>query len=384
MHVTRRAFSIGTGIGFLASAAGAVAQPRGNSPAPNADAASVLTELREQFPIPALSAAVVRDGELAWAEAQGLADIELKVAAGPGSLFRIGSVSKVVTAAIGARLAQAGTIDLDAPISTYRPDLPQPHRATTLRQLYNHQGGVRHYGAKDFDFAAPGGPIDLRFFRGTDDALALFIDDPLVAEPGGAPSYSTFGYTLASAVLESAGGKDFVQLIADEVAAPLGLDELSPDYLFEPVAGRVGNYDVPQFYGRLGLPVPQVPVVKSVMSNPGYKWAGGGIVASARDLARFGAAHLSDGYLAPASRATLFTPRTAASPQMPALGLGWRLDAAEGFGRRFHHAGNMQGCRAQLALYPDKGLSVALLSNLGQTPGNILAYTDRIAAAFAA
>ena len=68
---------------------------------------------------------------------------------------------------------------------------------------------------------------------------------------------------------------------------------------------------------------------------------------------------------------------------MPApLGLGWRLDSHEMLGRRFHHAGNMQGCRAQIALYPDHGLSVALMSNLGATPAPILNYADRIAAGF--
>ena len=346
-------------------------------------ASAVLAALREEYPIPALSAAVVRHGELVWQEAQGLAHLELGVPAAPQHRFRTGSVSKVVTAAIGARLALAGTVDLDAPIATYRSDLPEAHHATTLRQLFAHLGGVRHYGPADFALDAPGGMIDLRFFNTTEQALALFIDDPLVAEPGTTPNYSTFGYTLISAVLESAAGKPFLQLLEEEVTAPLGLAELGPDRQFEPVPDRVAFYDLPQLYQRMGLTLPDLPVVNAVTSAAAYKWAGGGMVCSARDMARFGAAHLSGGYLDAATRAMLFTPVTAASQAMPALGLGWRIDTAEGFGPRWHHAGNMQGCRAQLALYPEHGLSVALLGNLGMTPGNILACTDRIASLFA-
>lgn len=379
MQVSRREFSIGTGVGLLAATrAGA----QGVSLPDNPGASAVLAALLEEYPIPALSAAVYRNGELLWQDARGSADLELQIAAGPQHLFRIGSVSKIVSAAIGARLAAVGTVDLDAPIAEYRPDLPPAHQGTTLRQLYTHRGGIRHYGPADFDLRAPGGMIDLRFYRDTSEALALFIDDPLVADPGSTVNYSTFGYTLLSAVLESASGKRFVDLIADEVIAPLGLTEFAPDHQFEPVPGRVGFYDLPQLYARLGLTVPDVPVVNSVPSNPAYKWAGGGMIASARDVARFGAAHLADGYLDAATRTTLFTPATEATSNMPALGLGWRIDEADGFGPRFHHAGNMQGCRAQLALYPQQGLSVALLSNLGGTPGNILAYTDRIASEF--
>jgi serine beta-lactamase-like protein LACTB len=348
------------------------------------NASTVLTRLREQYPIPALSAAVCRSGQLVWQEAQGLADVELGVAAQPRHLFRIGSVSKLLTAAVAARLAQHGQVDLDAPVAHYLPDLPQQHRTTTLRQLFCHQGGVRHYLPKDFDPTAPGGFIDLRTYRDSADALALFIDDPLVAAPGTAVHYSTFGYTLISTVLEAASGRSFLSLVEFEVLLPLGLRETAPDEPLAPLPGRVRNYDPGAFYAQmLKLPVPETPVVNAIPSNPAYKWAGGGFVASARDIARFGAAHLPDGYLSTATRAMVFAPITFASEAMPPLGLGWRIDSHPDLGLRYHHAGNMQGCRAQLAIYPDRQLAVALLGNLGMTPGDILQHTDRIAASFA-
>lgn len=385
--LTRRAFSFGAVATAAATAAAISAPAAAQSARDGAGAASgVLGTLRETLPIPAISAAVVQGGAPVWSEAQGMADLELEVAAQPGHLFRVGSVSKVVTAAVGARLAQAGTVDLDAPIATWRPDLPEQHRATTLRQLYGHQGGVRHYNPADYDFAAPGGIIDSRVYASTEEVLAIFINDPLVAEPGTASTYSTFGYTLISAVLESAAGVSFPELIAREVATPLGLSELTVDAPLEIVPGRASPYDPPEFYTSAlgdGFPVPDGEVINAMAINPAYKWAGGGVVSSARDLARFGAAHLGGEYLTAEARADVFTTTVQAGPNM-ALGLGWRMDSVEGLGRRFHHAGSIQGGRAQLALYPDRGLSVAVMTNIGATPRDIPSAADEIAAAFAA
>ncbi len=382
--VTRRAFSAGAVFGALA--APAIARAQGGNMAVNSHAAAVLEGLREEFPIPALTAAVARDGDLVWSEARGLVDLENGVPAGTEHVFRLGSVAKVVTAAIGARLLDQGVIDLDAPISTYRPGLPEAHRATTLRQLYNHQGGVRHYAPNDLNPLSPTGSIDTKIFLSTDEALAIFINDDLIAAPGTSVNYSTFGYTLISAVLESASGASFTDLIAREVSVPLGLDTLGPEDPFAIVPGRVGFYDPPAMYLRLipQLPLPNIPAINAFPSTPTYKYAGGGMHGTASDVAMFGAAQMAGNFISETARQALFTPRTEASGGTPALGLGWRIDHHDMLGQRYHHAGNMQGCRAQLALYPEHGLSVALMSNLGATPGPILNYTDRIAATFVA
>src|SRR5687767_91124 len=118
-------------------------------------ARAVVQELLATDPIPALSIAVMRGSELAWAEAFGKVDLELEVPATTSHRFRLGSVSKVITATLAAQLASKKIVDLDAPISTYMPDLPEQHRATTLQQLLTHRGGIRHYADKD---NAPGNP----------------------------------------------------------------------------------------------------------------------------------------------------------------------------------------------------------------------------------
>src|SRR5688572_23375151 len=207
--------------------------PVKGSPTVGAEVAAIASRCASRLlassPMPALSVAVADGTELIWSRALGKADLEFDIPATPGHVFRLGSVSKAVTATVAARMVTRGLLELDAPIAYWLPDLPAHHRATTVRQLLTHRGGVRHYVPKDLDPTAPGGRITKRSYANRDEILALFIDDPLVAPPGSEVSYSSFGYTLASFVMEAAGGTDFVRLVLDEISLPFGLPTLVAD-----------------------------------------------------------------------------------------------------------------------------------------------------------
>lgn len=355
-------------------------------------ASRVASRLLASSPMPALSLAVADGSGVIWAEALGKADLEFEVPATPEHLFRLGSVSKAVTATMAARLVARGLLELDAPIAYWLPELPAHHRATTMRQLLTHRGGVRHYLPKDLDHKAPGGPIIQRVYAHRDDVLALFIDDPLVAPPGREVSYSSFGYTLASLVMEAAAGTDFVRLIKDEIALPFGLASLAADDVLEIVPKRARGYltaaEVAMIAEKMpGAPRPQLagPFANVTLSNPAFCWAGAGLLMAMPDLARFGAAHLdgSQARISPAERTLLFTPQTEKSDKSPPLGLGWRVDL-DGKGRlRWHHAGATPGGRASLVVYPALGLSIALASNVMTAPGDVLGPSSELADAFA-
>jgi serine beta-lactamase-like protein LACTB len=345
-------------------------------------ARNLVRELMAADPIPALSIAVARGNELLWAEAFGKVDLELDVAATTAHRFRLGSVSKIIAATLAAELAARGTVDLDAPIARYMPDLPSQHHATTLRQLLTHRGGIRHYAAKDESAEAPG-HIDRRMYMSNADILAVFIDDPLVAQPGERVSYSTFGYTLASIVLETAAKLPFPELVQREIATPLGLATLCADAPMPLVPNRVSGYHpgdmlrkvFPPFEGKWG---------NIAQNNPAYKWAGGGLLASPTDLARFGAAHLAPGILSKTALNTLFTVITERTDRSPPLGLGWRIDEDAAKRLRWHHAGGQDGARASLVVYPRDKLSIAFATNVTQLPGDVNGPSAKFADAFSA
>jgi CubicO group peptidase (beta-lactamase class C family) len=301
-------------------------------------------------PMPALSVAAYRGNVLAFARAYGEVDLELGVIATTSHRFRVGSGAKPVTATLAAIMADEGAVDLDVGIGRYMPTLPQAHRSTTLRQLLTHRGGIRHYSARDSDRAAAGGTIDSRTYFSNADILAIFIEDPLVAPPGSKMMYSTF-------------------------AAPLGLASLSADAPRRVIPGRVRGY------GRASE-VREIPPVDGVWANaptnnPAYKWAGGGLVMTAADFARFGAAHLAPGVLSRRVLDTLFAVQVPDSS--PPLGLGWRINRDSKGRLRWHHAGGQEGARSSLVVYPEERLSIAFASNATGTPGDVLTPSEQLA-----
>ena len=123
--------------------------PEGGSPAGYGAAilaAQVdLRALKEGQAIPGMSVAVAVEGEIVWTEAMGFADLEQSVRATPETRYRLGSVSKLFTAAIAARLAEKGVLDLDVPIQRYVPSFPEKQAPITARLLAGHLAGIRHY-----------------------------------------------------------------------------------------------------------------------------------------------------------------------------------------------------------------------------------------------
>jgi serine beta-lactamase-like protein LACTB, mitochondrial len=370
MQVSRRSLLLGS-TALAATAHAASADKR------RVDAArAVVRTILDAEPIPALSIAVVHGESLIWAEAFGKADLELDVAATTAHRFRLGSVAKVFTATLAAVLADRGVVDLDAPIANYLPDLPLHHRATTLRQLLTHRGGVRHYADKDWQ--APNATIDQRIYPTNKDILAIFIEDPLIAKPGERVSYSTFGYTLASLVLEAAAKTPFLTLLQREIAEPHGVPSLAPDAPRTITPNRVSGY-TPRASTKYVFPPIEGPFANASMNNSAYKWAGGGLIATPADIARFGAAHFTPGRLSRGALRELFTVLTQPTESSAPLGLGWRIDSDPAQRLRWHHAGGQDGARASLVVYPKEKLSIAFATNVMGAPRDVNGPSARIA-----
>jgi len=341
---------------------------------------------------PAISMAVANAQGVIWAGVLGQADIESGMATTASHSFRLGSVSKVVTTAAAAKLVSRRILDLDAPISTWLPDLPEAHRQTTLRQLFTHRGGVRHYLPKDFDPRVSGGAIYQRSYPTNKEILAIFIDDPLVAPVGTRVSYSSFGYTLASLAMEAAAKQSFTQLIASEIGTGFGLSSLAVDNPAAIIPLRAKGYSNMLDMGLVSKPAAEFWYAGSKERwlnipyfNSAFCLAGGGYLMTPSDTARFGAALLDStaAKITAAERALLFTPLTEKAGDMPPLGLAWRIDADNKGRRRFHHAGTTLGGRYSLVIYPDQGLSIAIGSNMLATPGNVLQPSSDLVDVFA-
>jgi CubicO group peptidase (beta-lactamase class C family) len=331
---------------------------------------TLLRALMDAEQIPGLSVAVAVDGKNVWAEGLGWADLERGVAVTPETRFRLASVSKLFTAATVARLADDGRLDLDAPVQQYAPAFPDSLGPITPRQLAGHLGGIRHYQAGDY---APGENIDRQVFESTSDALRIFAGDSLVAAPGAAYHYSTFGYTLLSAAAAGAGADStFLGALQHEVLGPLDLHSIAADRQDRLVARRSAPYG----RGESGEPVP----ARHIRST--YKWGGGGLLGTATDLVRFAEALRTPGFFSASMQETMFSTQRNADGAETNVGLGWRLGTGVDGRRIWHHAGAIAGGRSFLMTYPDDGVTLALLSNRTFGPGFPALTAQHVAAPF--
>jgi serine beta-lactamase-like protein LACTB, mitochondrial len=298
--------------------------------------------------VPGLAVAVAYDGKVVWSEGFGYADLETKQPVSPATTrFRIASVSKPLTAAGLMRLVERGLVDLDAPVQQYVPDFPVKQEGViTTRLLAGHLAGIRHYKWLE--------PFRNEPFANVQAGLAIFKNDPLVSPPGAEFHYTTYGYSLISAVMESAAQRGFLDYMQSEVFAPLGMNNTRPD--------RAGVLDTErtQFYkgSLIGGYRLEGPIDSS------YKWAGGGFLSTAEDMVIFGSALLQPGFLKEESLAQLFTPQKAKGGKPSSYGIGWGV-AKNRKGRTFYlHSGAQQGSTSFLLIRPEARIAVAILCNI--------------------
>ncbi len=296
--------------------------------------------------IPGFALAVAVDGRIVWSEAFGYADLEAKRRTTPETQFRIGSVSKSLTADAVAQLYEAQKLDLDAPVQRYVPTFPDKGAPITTRLLGGHLAGIRHYKGNEFLLNQP--------FSNVTAGLSVFQNDSLVAPPGTRFSYSTYGFNLISAVVEGASGEQFLSYMSRHVFKPLGMTHTAPDKNDSLIPNRT------RFYERTD----SGQFVLSPAVDNSYKWAGGGFLSTAEDLVKFGSAHLSPGYLKAATLELLFTPQHTTSGQTTPYGIGWFV-ATDTLGHRYvYHGGGSVGGTTAFGVDRDSHVVIALVTNL--------------------
>ena len=300
--------------------------------------------------IPGLQVAIGVNGRLVWSEGFGYADRERHIPVTNETQFRIGSVSKPLTAAAVALLYEQGKLDLDAPVQRYVPSFPEKGYPITTRQLAGHLSGIRNYRSEE--------PFLNRPFNRVRDGLTLFAHDSLLFPPGTRFAYSSPGWILISAVVEGASGQDFLSYMSRAVFGPLGMTHTTPDRTDSLIPHRTHFYDADSAAG----------FVTALAVDNSYKWASGGFLSSAEDLVKFGSALLKPGFLKAQTLDLLFTSQKTAAGEATGYGIGWFV-TTDGLGHQWvFHGGSSIGGTAVFGLDRGSGVVIAILSNLSDAP----------------
>ena len=313
----------------------------------------VIAETMAKQQIPGLSIAVMIDGKIIWSEGFGFADLENQLRVSPKTRFRIASVSKPLTAAAMARAFEQGKLDLDAPVQRYVPNFPTKEVEITARQLVGHLSGIRHY-KRDKDEAKDEFFNRKEYYKSVTEGLKTFQDDPLDFPPGTKFGYSSYGYTLLSAMIESAYGKDFLTVMQKEVFEPLKMPNSSADDNRKIIPNRSRFYSLDA----------DKNVINAPYVDRSYSWAGGGFLSTSEDLVRFGSAHLQKGFLKEETLKVMFTSQKTSDGKETGTGWGWRINKDKEGRTYYFHPGENVGGRSYLLMYPEKKVAVAMLHNL--------------------
>lgn len=345
-----------------------------------------VTTLLKKWNIPGASIAVAKNGKLILARGYGYADFEAKQPMQPDSMFRIGSISKILAAQSILQLKDQGKLDLDAKFLDVLTDYHVTSggdarlRNITIRNLLQHSGG--------WDRDKSGDPMGL---QGTvsralhismpvtcPDVMRYMMGQPLDFAPGTKQVYSNFGYCVLSQVIERVSGEPFEIYVRNHVLAPMDVHAMSIGY--SQSLSQRGPYEV-KYYEYDGAPLAdsvfpgggKVPTPYGGFDMLTIE-ASGGWIGSTIDLTRI--MTTIDG-----SRSTpLLLPETTAewtaNPHLPSwfsgpdywYGLGIFVGPTA---NTWYHGGAIYGVRSEL-VRDGNGYTWAIMTNsMSQDPGGL-------------
>jgi D-alanyl-D-alanine carboxypeptidase len=271
----------------------------------------------------------------------------------PNSLFRLFSISKMVTAATAFTLVDEGKLRLDDPIAKWLGDdliSALPNSGTvTVRQLISQTSGIRDYADERFlglireNFARVWAPAEL---------VALAADGEPFAPPGDAASYySNTNYTLLGLVIEKAAGMPLAKAIRTRVLRPLGAERT---YSWE----EAGRPDPVPGYLLDGEKLTDVSTIDLSIS-----WGAGGLLSTAEDTAKIARGILAGTLLSPASRALMTTDFRPLVGRKVEYGYGsFRVPLFDP--APVGHSGEGPGAGTLAVWWPDTGNVLVILTNL--------------------
>ena len=344
---------------ILASAAAVSAQQKTLSQEKRLEIEKAVSTFMSANSVPGMGAAVVLDGEPVWSAGFGMADLEDSAPATSSTLFRLGSLSKPITATALLQLWEHGKLDLDAPVQKYCPAFPQKEWPITSRELLGHLGGIRHYN-RDGKGDIP--EDSARHFASMEESLQIFAADPLVAKPGTKFNYSTYGYTLLGCVLEGAASQKYMDFVRENIFKPASMAQTQADDFFTIIPHRTRWYhkDKSEIVRNAGV------------LDSSYKIPGGGLISSADDMARFEAAMLADKFVKRPARDLMWTPQKTPDGKSTGYALGWGI--SDKFGIHIvAHTGGQQGTSTAFVLVPERRAGVIVLANMDSVDSGNLA-----------
>jgi CubicO group peptidase (beta-lactamase class C family) len=299
---------------------------------------------------PGCALSIIRDGEIWYNRGYGMADLEHDIPISSNTVFYVGSVSKQFTALSLLLLEEEGKLSLDDNIRKYLPEFPEYNRPITIRQLIHHTSGIRDYlllwyiSGKDY----------LDYMPEVEVYKLICSQKELDFSPGERHAYSNSGYFLSSLIISKVSGKSLREYAEENIFKPLGMkNSVFNDDNKRIIKNRAFGY-TPLNEKEFGNVFMRFDLVGS-----------GGLYTTIEDLylwdQNFYHNKLGKG------RQTLITAMYINGKYNDGEEVNYAFGLINGKYKGFRtiqHGGALGGYRAHILRFPEKAMTIIILSNL--------------------
>jgi CubicO group peptidase (beta-lactamase class C family) len=314
---------------------------------------AVIKQDMARHDVKGLSIALIDDQKVVWAEGFGYADVANQVPATADTVYRIGSISKVVTATEIMRLAEQGKVDLDKAVTAYVPEFSihnrfADSRPITLRALLAHHSGLPSDVLKGMWVDHPVSLVEY---------VTALREESLASPPQSLYKYSNIDFSLLGRVIENVEHREFSNAMQQNLLAPLGMADSSFQLTPEIERRSARGY-------RSGKEAPRL----SLRDAPA-----GGMLSSVNDMSRWLRFIFADGstqgvqIIQPETLHAMFAPQFAGLDLDfgHTIGMAWMLSGLSVPGGQplAWHNGGFPPYQAHLSLLPEQKLGVIILAN---------------------
>lgn len=307
--------------------------------------------------IPGMQIAVIKDDRVVLSESYGWANVENRVPATKTTLFPLNSATKSFTAVAMMQLAEAGLVDLNAPISRYLDGLPEAWRSIRVRQLLAHTSGLPDILDEQ---GLLGGGSEA-------DAWQAVQRLPIGSAPGERFTYNQTNYVLLAQIIAKQSKMPYEQYMATRQFTPAHMARATFGDSYDLLANAATMYS---YFPRKT----DAPGASQRLSHwfydmsPGL-WSGGGIMTTADDVAHWLVSVSKGELISKAGMRAMWTPEKLNNGADGDWAAGWHVLKTT----PVREVAGMGGARAAFIVYPDERLAIVVLTNLvGSNPQNFI------------
>jgi CubicO group peptidase (beta-lactamase class C family) len=307
-----------------------------------------VIEAMKRSQTPGAALAVIRNDRIIYAKGYGTANIETGETVTADTLFRLGSTTKMFTAAALVMLAEEGKLKLDEPVGKCISGLREPIAALTPHQCLTHTAGLTDesvMSGRHDDAALADGVRKM-------DASWLFT------EPGKIHSYANPGYWIAGLACEELDQKPYADVMHDRLFQPLGMTHTTLRPTLAMTWPLALGHEVRS--GKASIVRPQ--------ADNAATWPAGQIYSSVTDLTHFVAAFMEGGKLEGRQVLPPAVIERLSAPHVPRPGddgyYGYGLSVSDERGIHIlQHGGSRTGYGSTIRLAPEHKLAIIILTN---------------------